>query len=527
MKSANLTMATSNQEFLELGWEDGQLPTQGFPNGTQKSTTSCINHASHSSNARLENGRDTDTFPPKRPESGASVSIIGNNSSPRNDKQQESLLELLYKSHFNAFSEHATGYNIGYDDKLRKDSQVVPVHEITPTPMANRRSCARVKYSPNLLSLDVLKREPEKKREQPVNFSLFLRSPALRTSSRRGFLRAEPGKLQNKPRLLSPEANGPGSVKGFQNQLNSTYIDAELLQPVPVPVPVPDLQSEADYRRTLSLPAENTVNGKLDAGKCIEPPVPSCSLGASNNNPACNTFNLKRRYEDTEGSACPSDQNERKLERKAVTVRGSKNKQKKRTPEVHNIYERKRRDKINKKMRVLQELIPNCNKVDKASVLDEAIDYLKTLQFQVMMMSMGTGVCMPSMMLHPGIIGMQQIHAVAPQMSHFPPMGIGMDMRMQMGVGWNPAQFPMPPIPGAAAVPGIQMPGFPGQQPLMSMSRTPLGLMHKTVPVAGVSRAAASMELKDSALLTNPRDSNQNVEINKRNVDHSKIRPSA
>lgn len=529
VKSANLT-SMSNQELLELVWEDGQLLTRGFSKRTQKSTTSCIDHASHSSNAPLENRRDTETFPPKRPKFWTSDSIIGNNSSLKNDKQ---LLELLYKSHFDAFSEHATGYNSGYDDKLPKDSQVVPVHETTPTPTGIRQSHdstplkrATAKYSPNLLSSDVLKREPEKKREQPVNFSLFLRSPALRTSGRRGFSRAEPEKLQNKPLLLSPAANGSASVKGFQNQLNSVDINAELLQPVPVP----DIQLEPDCSRTSSLPAENTVKGKLGAGKCIEPPVPSsslCSLGASSNNPACNAFNVKRRYEDTKGSACPSDQNEEKLERKAVTVRVSKSHQKKRTPEVHNLYEQKRRDKINKKMRALQELIPNCTKVDKASMLDEAIDYLKTLQFQVMMMSMGAGVCMPSMMLPTGIIGMQQIRAVAPQMSHFPPMGIGMGMRMQMGGGCKPAQFLMPPIPEATAVPGIQMPGFPGQPLPMSMLGTPLGLMHKTIPVAGVPRAAASMELKDSAPLTNPKDSIQNEEINKRNVDHSKIRPSA
>lgn len=140
---------------------------------------------------------------------------------------------------------------------------------------------------------------------------------------------------------------------------------------------------------------------------------------------------------------------------------------------------------------------------------------------------MGAGVCMPSMMLPTGIIGMQQIRAVAPQMSHFPPMGIGMGMRIQMGGGCNPAQFLMPPNPEATAVPGIQMPSFPGQPLPMSMLGTPLGLMHKTIPVAGVPRAAPSMELKDSAPLTDPKDSIQNQEINKRNVDHSKIRPSA
>jgi phytochrome-interacting factor 3 len=46
-------------------------------------------------------------------------------------------------------------------------------------------------------------------------------------------------------------------------------------------------------------------------------------------------------------------------------------------------------------MRALQELIPNCNKIDKASMLEEAIEYLKTLQLQVQMMSMGTGMFVP------------------------------------------------------------------------------------------------------------------------------------
>nr|GMD64211.1 PIF3 [Ipomoea batatas] len=34
-------------------------------------------------------------------------------------------------------------------------------------------------------------------------------------------------------------------------------------------------------------------------------------------------------------------------------------------------------------MRALQQLIPRCNKLDKASILDEAIEYLKSLQLQV------------------------------------------------------------------------------------------------------------------------------------------------
>ncbi|CAL5092407.1 unnamed protein product [Urochloa decumbens] len=54
-----------------------------------------------------------------------------------------------------------------------------------------------------------------------------------------------------------------------------------------------------------------------------------------------------------------------------------------RAAEVHNLSERRRRDRINEKMKALQELIPHCNKTDKASMLDEAIEYLKSLQLQL------------------------------------------------------------------------------------------------------------------------------------------------
>ncbi|GMP45318.1 hypothetical protein CsSME_00013886 [Camellia sinensis var. sinensis] len=43
----------------------------------------------------------------------------------------------------------------------------------------------------------------------------------------------------------------------------------------------------------------------------------------------------------------------------------------------------RRRSRINEKMKALQNLIPNSNKTDKASMLDEAIEYLKQLQLQV------------------------------------------------------------------------------------------------------------------------------------------------
>ncbi|XP_027189239.1 putative transcription factor bHLH056 isoform X4 [Cicer arietinum] len=73
-----------------------------------------------------------------------------------------------------------------------------------------------------------------------------------------------------------------------------------------------------------------------------------------------------------------------------------------RAAEFHNLSEKRRRSKINEKMKALQNLIPNSNKTDKASMLDEAIDYLKQLQLQVQMLMMRNGFSLHPMSLSGG-----------------------------------------------------------------------------------------------------------------------------
>ncbi|MBA0636410.1 hypothetical protein Godav_024423, partial [Gossypium davidsonii] len=133
-------------------------------------------------------------------------------------------------------------------------------------------------------------------------------------------------------------------------------------------------------------------------------------------------------------------------------TRGSTSAKRSRAAEVHNLSERRRRDRINEKMRALQELIPRCNKSDKASMLDDAIDYLKSLQMQVQMMSMGCGMV-------PMFPGVQQ---------YISPMGIGMSMGMDMGIIRPMMSFPnvvagsaLPTSAAAAHLgPRIPMPAF-------------------------------------------------------------------
>ncbi|XP_022725572.1 transcription factor BHLH089-like isoform X1 [Durio zibethinus] len=55
----------------------------------------------------------------------------------------------------------------------------------------------------------------------------------------------------------------------------------------------------------------------------------------------------------------------------------------------HSLAERARREKISERMKILQDLVPGCNKViGKALVLDEIINYIQSLQRQVKFLSM-------------------------------------------------------------------------------------------------------------------------------------------
>ncbi|KAK7337641.1 hypothetical protein VNO77_18225 [Canavalia gladiata] len=231
--------------------------------------------------------------------------------------------------------------------------------------------------------------------------------------------------------------------------------------------------------------------------KSMEPAVVSSSVCSGNgserssHHPNQSLTTKSRDTEDFEGHSEVNDVEEESVGvKKEASARrvGSK---RSRSSEVHNLSERRRRDRINEKMRTLQELIPNCNKADKASMLDEAIEYLKTLQLQLQIMSMGTSLYMPTMMVPSG---MQHMHA--PHISPFSPTGVSMQMGLGVGCGMGMAdvndgssstfsmikvpqmqgtQLPVTHTLGSTALCGMarsnpQVFGFPGQGlPPMSM----------------------------------------------------------
>lgn len=68
----------------------------------------------------------------------------------------------------------------------------------------------------------------------------------------------------------------------------------------------------------------------------------------------------------------------------------------------HSLAERARREKINARMRLLQDLVPGCNKISgTAMVLEEIINHVQTLQSQVELLSMKLAAATPRFEFNP------------------------------------------------------------------------------------------------------------------------------
>lgn len=75
----------------------------------------------------------------------------------------------------------------------------------------------------------------------------------------------------------------------------------------------------------------------------------------------------------------------------------------------HSLAERARREKISKKMKCLQDLVPGCHKITgKAGMLDEIINYVQSLQRQVEFLSMKLAAVNPSVEFNVDILPVKE-----------------------------------------------------------------------------------------------------------------------
>ncbi|XP_039024450.1 transcription factor PIL1-like [Hibiscus syriacus] len=414
-------------EFMELVWENGEVLIRGL---SSKITT------------------PFSTRYLSRPSSGIQL-IEGKTRTTSGSK--DGVADSTFADPISVLSRAVLGADKRCYDRLKQSD--------VPKLIADQVPCSSMKQ--RYETWDMGPREKKSRFDEEkdkVNFSMFLSTGATRATSSQVLAAGDEDLRGNNVKSLPPR----GDLLENEGNLMAKKMKS------PQKVLHPDEQSEAipnskllnEVYESSTLAPDNT--GFKENPEQMVASSSLCSRGASN----CPSYPLKRRYEDTDLSK-NTDMEE------PEGTRGSKGAKGKRKTEVHSLSERKRRDTINKKMRALKELIPNCTRVDKASMLDEAIEYLKTLQLQVQLMSMGNGIYMPPMMF-PSPSTMQQINAQ--HLGGYSPMAVGMGMRMQMGVGCGaPPQFPPSLVPVADPITEatVSMLG------LRSMSRSPF------VPSAG------------------------------------------
>ncbi|KAL2319321.1 hypothetical protein Fmac_028290 [Flemingia macrophylla] len=210
----------------------------------------------------------------------------------------------------------------------------------------------------------------------------------------------EHGKL---PRVSSsPLLKTLGSQMGTPENKNSAYQEQEKME-------VTNSQEES----TIS---EQTPNG--ETGVKTSQDVNSRKRKASSKGKAKETSNS---INPTKGVEVSDDSNSKrsktnegegnengtvKVEEESKALDGKQNKSNSKPPEPpkdyihvrarrgqatdsHSLAERVRREKISERMKLLQDLVPGCNKVTgKALMLDEIINYVQSLQRQVEFLSM-------------------------------------------------------------------------------------------------------------------------------------------
>ncbi|CAF1928448.1 hypothetical protein Bca4012_071811 [Brassica carinata] len=96
----------------------------------------------------------------------------------------------------------------------------------------------------------------------------------------------------------------------------------------------------------------------------------------------------KKKQRVSQESNTVEESNSSDDEKASVTsVKGKTRATKGTATDPQSLYARKRREKINERLKTLQNLVPNGTKVDISTMLEEAVHYVKFLQLQIKLLS--------------------------------------------------------------------------------------------------------------------------------------------
>ncbi|KAB2636608.1 transcription factor bHLH62-like [Pyrus ussuriensis x Pyrus communis] len=208
-----------------------------------------------------------------------------------------------------------------------------------------------------------------------------------------------------------PRVSSSPSLKALGSQTSMQEMMSALLQDrseFPISREESTISEQNPNGETNSMDLNSRKRKSVSKGKAKDPPPPISPSPTSTKGTEANENSNAKRSKPSENNG--NDQNgSMKAEEDAKGSTSSDEKQTKTGPkpseppkdyihvrarrgqatDSHSLAERVRREKISERMKLLQDLVPNCNKVTgKALMLDEIINYVQSLQRQVEFLSM-------------------------------------------------------------------------------------------------------------------------------------------
>ncbi|XP_030521813.2 transcription factor PIF7-like [Rhodamnia argentea] len=220
----------------------------------------------------------------------------------------------------------------------------------------------------------------------------------------------------------------------------NNYLVRKRKRPDSEPVHVMKMKSDNGVGGGISR-EERSICGSATAAICRDDDM-TMRTWASFASPV--VFKTKTTEEDGPASHGESENQDEEGEDKGE-INPSRSTRRSRPSATHNLSEQRRRDRINQKLKALQRLVPNASKTDKASMLDEVIDYLKQLQAQVQMMSLRNN--MPQMILPSVAMHHQQLQ-MSLLAARTAGVGLGM-LDINPMAAFVPQPYMLPPLVAA------------------------------------------------------------------------------
>ncbi|KAL9450237.1 hypothetical protein AB3S75_012049 [Citrus x aurantiifolia] len=139
-------------------------------------------------------------------------------------------------------------------------------------------------------------------------------------------------------------------------------------------------------RNVLKTTEKNPVNSKKQQNERVRPKGNEGE--ESNINGGSDGQSSTSTYSSEDDNASQETNNEdSKASSAALNLSGKQRASRGSATDPQSLYARKRRERINERLKILQNLVPNGTKVDISTMLEEAVHYVKFLQVQIKLLS--------------------------------------------------------------------------------------------------------------------------------------------